>query len=55
MMTMTATKLGHIADSWWLALVDFDFDFDDNVPDVLSKLIYKWSSYIRMSMYSWAK
>lgn len=28
-------------------------DFDGIVPDVLSKFMYKWSSYIRMSMYSW--
>lgn len=43
------TFLCHMADSWGFALPDFD----GIVPDVLSKLMYKWSSYIRMSMYSW--
>ena len=48
----------HIADSRRLALPERltlpDFDCEDGiVPEVLSKLIYKWSSYILMSIYSW--
>lgn len=43
--------LHHTTESWWLALPDCDFD--GIVPEVLSKFIYKWSSYILMSMYSW--
>lgn len=47
-----------MADSWWLALPERvalpDFDCEDGiVPEVLSKLIYKWSSYILISIYSW--
>lgn len=49
---MSVFFLYHIADSWWLTLPDFD-DLDGIVPEVLSKLIYKWSSYILISMYSW--
>lgn len=30
-------------------------DLDVNVPEALSKLMYKWSSYMRMSIYSYDK